>query len=143
MSLNFCNNAYTQDEFRALPEHVRQFHHNCLPWYCLMVDVGQITMQTIPVFLERLQMFSPSDYTNNIQNVCEKFGYESEQDFMKNFIGFTCNVATLSTQQFVKKLARVLEERGGKLGKIGRLTEEQSRNEMLCFKPVMKSAKKN
>ena len=85
-------------------ESLKEFYHGTLCWMMMGVDIGMITKESIPVFLSRMSVLSGSW----LESVEKRYKFKVEEILEKYFLGYTSNVKTLSTTDFIQKRARVL-----------------------------------
>lgn len=96
-------------------KNLRQFYHGSLCWMMMRVDIGMITKESIPVFLNRMNVVS----SFWAQEVEERLKLKMDEVLEKYFLGYTTNVRTLSTAEFIKKRGRVLKNQ------LGQFTDKQ------------------
>lgn len=92
--------AKWQERYNNLCEKDQEFFHDQLSFMLMFTDVGAVTEKTIPHIIARLSVFRTDVYRGILK------GLESEiklEDYLKRFIGFTANVCTISTSEFIKK----------------------------------------
>lgn len=96
-------------------ESLKEFYHSSLCWMMMKVDIGMITKESIPVFLNRMNVISSSW----VRDREERLNLKMEEVLEKYFLGYTTNVRTLSTTDFIQKRARVLKNQ------LGQFTDKQ------------------
>ena len=89
---------------------LNDFYHNHLCWLMMRVDIGVITKESIVVLNNRLQTVSP-DWHKEIEKAFkgDKLGFEGT--LKKYFLGYSVNVITLSTPDFIKKESKILRNK--------------------------------
>lgn len=99
-------------KFDALSVSEKTFFHDTLPWILMSVDIGDVNTSTIPHIDKRLFVYDDYLYRDIVIRSCGK-GITIKgstgitfADYLKKFIGFHSNVSTLTSSQYVAKLAK-------------------------------------
>jgi len=119
MSLQYGFNSHGWDKdrekwqakFAAFDAPTKDFYHNVLPWTLMMVDVGHVSKDTIPVISHRIfktrvgEEFVPnSTYLPvGVDSTSRRMSPTEYQEFLAQFIGFEANVNTLTDRDWSKK----------------------------------------
>jgi len=102
MGLNYSFGLYADtledkkfwdDRYHALSKKDQQMYHETLPWLLMSVGINAITIESIPIIVEREKAFP----------IC---GTEIKAEDLMRFVGFTASVGIETTQEFLKKLTR-------------------------------------
>jgi len=93
------------DEEIKPDEKLTEFYHGTLCWMMMGADIGMITKESIPVLINRLDVVK-SAWMKEIE---KRFKLKIDKLLEKYFLGYTTNVRTLSTADFIKKRARILK----------------------------------
>ena len=91
------------EKFKALSDDDRDFYHNHLCWILMGADIGKVTEKTIPHIISRVKVYHPEMFKEYNK---EEVKYLSTE-YLSKFIGYTANVCTTSSAEFLKKILKV------------------------------------
>lgn len=121
--------AVADARFEALSDADKNFYHNYLPFLLLEVDIGVVTEGSIPHITARLEVANQNMVAstrawlleNGYQKDMELSGYRAIFElYLDRFLGYTANVSTTTSTEFVKRIADRARQR------TPRLTREQA-----------------
>ena len=93
---------------RIKTELDKNFYHNHLCWLLMAVDIRKVTKESIPHILSRAKVMDERMY-KEVYNVAKQAGYEgglSAELYLERFIGYTVNVYTTTSSEFLGKLVK-------------------------------------
>jgi len=102
-------------KFQALSERDKKFHVEYLPWILMMVDISLVSKETIPHIVARYCIAAP-EMTESIKGWCEESGKDFVE-YLQRFTGYSVNVRTISTGEFVTKITKEYRRSLPKLSK--------------------------
>lgn len=108
MSLNYELPAIksapdAEARYKALPECMKQFNHNILPFVLMVVGITSVTPITIPTIIARYK-FASSEEFYRIGNELRKAGITDWTAALNMLIGFHANVSTETEAQWIKRM---------------------------------------
>ena len=117
MALEFGFNRYNRNSpeedavwnkvFDDLAQDDKDFFHNSLPWILMFTDIGQVTTLSIPHIVKRLIVYDINLYRSYLKDISVDLEIAKSESpletYLIRFIGFTANVATLTSSEFIKK----------------------------------------
>jgi hypothetical protein len=106
MSLRYGISEIGEEDYKALPECVKNFYHEGLPFWMMFTGVPYLVAGTIPVIVERMKLGYLSSYTPFEKDLKEN-GL-TVLEVLTALQGFTANVTWLTNAQFLTKLGKTL-----------------------------------
>lgn len=110
MSLDYKLNPTAQwpsveERYALLPETLKQFMHNVLPWHLLTVGVGIVVPSTLDTIVARVEFSSDA---RDLERITKALGevHLTYRGALAMLCGFSVNVATESESEFVKRVTK-------------------------------------
>lgn len=97
--------AEATEKFQALSEEDKNFYHKLLPLILMFTDISKVTPTSIPHIVKRLKIYSP-DLVIDEGNADKPMSEEALMEYLQRFIGFAANVYTLTSAEYIRKLAK-------------------------------------
>jgi hypothetical protein len=125
MALEYGFGLYTEDpasrefwkkKYEALSDLEKTFYAEYLPWILMHVDIGVVSKETIPHIVSRYRVAAP-EMSDSIKGWCKDAGAEDFVEYLQRFTGYSVNVLTISTGEFITKQAQGLRRSMPKLSK--------------------------
>lgn len=109
------NEAWTV-RWNKLTEDEQKFAYNHLPFYLMFTDIGMVTEESIPHIVARLRIHSPGI----LEDIEKCLGDTDLKEYLKKFVGFSANVCTTTTTEFIKRMTEKMKRQ------LPRLTEKEA-----------------
>ncbi len=97
--------------WNKLDKSDQQFAYNHLAFILMFTDIGVITEKSIPHIVQRLAIHSPKVFWRIFKGLKGSDVHE----FLKKFIGFSANVRTTSSTEFLKRVTEMMKRKLPKL----------------------------
>jgi hypothetical protein len=104
-----------QKRWDLLQDGDKAFALNSLPFILMFSDIGIVTEESIPHITGRLQVGNP-EISEDIKNQLKEYNISFEE-YLKRFIGFSANVSTLTSTEFIKNVIFKIKQRTPALSK--------------------------
>jgi len=102
--------------WNTLDKNDKEFAYNHLSFYLLFTDIGMVTEKSIPHIVARLRIHSP-DILTDIEKC---LGDTDLKVYLRKFIGFSANVNTTTSTEFIKRMTEKTKHQ------LPRLTEKEA-----------------
>ena len=117
--------AFWTKKYKALSEEDKYFHRHHLCWILMVVDIGNVSMESIPHIVARYKLIERNSLEQYEEMAVER-GAKDFSEYLERFTGYQVNVFTTTTQAFVKKLLD--RDRRGYVNALPSLTKKQAEN---------------
>ena len=99
--------AFWKNRFDSLSDVDKQFYHNSLPFYLMFTDIHIVTKESIPHIVSRLMALYPDIY----EEISKYLDKSNLTDYLHRFIGFSANVCTTSSAQYIKRILESMKRK--------------------------------